>query len=190
VLDGPQEAPQSAPLAPGSTLEGFKDGTWPPPGASRYKRKPRVRAPRALRRYVPRAEALGASPTMLVPGHDRLLQGLRLRSAAQSAAAAPLPRPRTRLECRDEARPCGWVGCRYHLGITVNPDTGAVKQTWPEGEAWEGPESCALDVAERGPATLEEVGASLNLTRERVRQIEVRALAKLSKLERRGLLSR
>ena len=40
-------------------------------------------------------------------------------------------------------------------------------------------ETCALDVADRGGITLEEVGAILNLTRERIRQVEVRGLGKL-----------
>ena len=40
-------------------------------------------------------------------------------------------------------------------------------------------ETCALDVADRGGITLEEVGAILNLARERIRQVEVRGLLKL-----------
>ena len=40
-------------------------------------------------------------------------------------------------------------------------------------------ESCALDVADRGGTTLEDVGAIMNLTRERIRQVEVRGLLKL-----------
>ncbi|MCB9536384.1 MAG: hypothetical protein H6704_08970 [Myxococcales bacterium] len=40
-------------------------------------------------------------------------------------------------------------------------------------------ETCALDVAERGGITLEEVGEILNLTRERIRQVEVKGLQKL-----------
>jgi hypothetical protein len=43
-------------------------------------------------------------------------------------------------------------------------------------------ETCALDVADRGGTTLEEVGAIMNLTRERIRQVEVKGLAKLSAL--------
>ena len=39
--------------------------------------------------------------------------------------------------------------------------------------------SCALDVAEKGGITLEEVGAIMNLTRERIRQVETRGLLKL-----------
>jgi DNA-directed RNA polymerase sigma subunit (sigma70/sigma32) len=34
-------------------------------------------------------------------------------------------------------------------------------------------------VADRGGITLEEVGAILNLTRERIRQVEVRGLVKI-----------
>jgi hypothetical protein len=43
-------------------------------------------------------------------------------------------------------------------------------------------ETCALDVADRGGATLEDVGAIMNLTRERIRQVEVKGLAKLEAL--------
>jgi DNA-directed RNA polymerase sigma subunit (sigma70/sigma32) len=51
---------------------------------------------------------------------------------------------------------------------------------WPGLEPWELPETCALDAADRGGMTLEEVGAILNLTRERIRQIQRLALAKLA----------
>ena len=44
---------------------------------------------------------------------------------------------------------------------------------------WELRETCALDVAERGGLTLEEVGEILNLTRERIRQVEAAGLKKL-----------
>jgi hypothetical protein len=44
-------------------------------------------------------------------------------------------------------------------------------------------ETCALDIADRGGTTLEEVGAIMNLTRERIRQVEVKALAKLDALK-------
>jgi DNA-directed RNA polymerase sigma subunit (sigma70/sigma32) len=48
-------------------------------------------------------------------------------------------------------------------------------------------ETCALDVADRGGITLEEVGEILNLTRERIRQVEVFGLEKL-KIEYTDLL--
>jgi DNA-directed RNA polymerase sigma subunit (sigma70/sigma32) len=40
-------------------------------------------------------------------------------------------------------------------------------------------ETCSLDVADRGGITLEEVGNILNLTRERIRQVEVKGLSKI-----------
>jgi len=46
-------------------------------------------------------------------------------------------------------------------------------------EVWELQETCALDVAQRGGLTLEEVGEILNLTRERIRQVEATGLQKL-----------
>ena len=44
-------------------------------------------------------------------------------------------------------------------------------------------ETCALDVAERGGITLEEVGEIMNLTRERIRQLELSGLTKIQALE-------
>lgn len=89
------------------------------------------------------------------------------------------PRPTTREECRGEARPCPWVACKFHLYLDVNPETGSIKLNFPDLEPWELPHTCSLDVAERGGITLEEVGEIMNLTRERIRQVEVRGLIKL-----------
>lgn len=91
-------------------------------------------------------------------------------------------KPKTRAECVDGPRPCPYVSCRYHLYIDVSPRTGAIKLNFPDLEVWEMGESCALDVADRGGTTLEDVGAIMNLTRERIRQVEVKALAKLEAL--------
>ncbi len=91
-------------------------------------------------------------------------------------------KPKTRAECADGPRPCPYVSCRYHLYIDVSPRTGAIKLNFPDLEVWEMGESCALDVADRGGTTLEDVGAIMNLTRERIRQVEVKALAKLEAL--------
>ena len=77
------------------------------------------------------------------------------------------------------ARPCPYVSCKYHLYIDVNPNTGSIKINFPDLEVWELQHSCALDVAGQGGITLEEVGEILNLTRERIRQVEVRGLMKL-----------
>ena len=76
-------------------------------------------------------------------------------------------------------RPCPFVSCSHHLYLDVNPETGAIKLNFPHLEVWEMAETCSLDVADRGGITLEEVGAILNLTRERIRQVEVRGLYKI-----------
>jgi hypothetical protein len=91
-------------------------------------------------------------------------------------------RPRTRAECSDAPRPCPFVSCQHHLYLDVSARTGAIKLNFPDLEVWEMTETCALDVADRGGTTLEEVGAIMNLTRERIRQVEVKGLAKLAAL--------
>lgn len=89
-------------------------------------------------------------------------------------------RPRTRAECGGgQMRPCPFVSCKHHLYLDVNPVSGSVKLNFPDLEVWEMKETCALDVADRGGITLEEVGEILNLTRERIRQVEVRGLLRL-----------
>ncbi len=88
-------------------------------------------------------------------------------------------RPDTREDCRLSERPCPFVSCKYHLYLDVNPRTGSIKLNFPDLEVWELPETCALDVAERGGMTLEEVGELLNLTRERIRQVESKGIDKL-----------
>lgn len=92
-------------------------------------------------------------------------------------------KPRARSECIDGARPCPFVSCKHHLYLDVSARTGAIKLNFPDLEVWEMTETCALDIADRGGTTLEEVGAIMNLTRERIRQVEVKALAKLDALQ-------
>jgi hypothetical protein len=91
-------------------------------------------------------------------------------------------KPRTRAECAEGPRPCPFVSCKHHLFIDVSPRTGAIKLNFPDLEVWDLGESCALDVADKHGTTLEDVGAIMNLTRERIRQVEVKALAKLEAL--------
>jgi hypothetical protein len=92
-------------------------------------------------------------------------------------------RPVTRADCANGERPCPFVSCQHHLYLDVSARTGAIKLNFPDLEVWEMTETCALDVADRGGATLEEVGAIMNLTRERIRQVEVKGLAKLEALK-------
>ncbi len=92
-------------------------------------------------------------------------------------------KPKTRAECIGGERPCPFVSCKHHLFLDVSAKTGAIKLNFPDLEVWEMTETCALDVADRGGTTLEEVGAIMNLTRERIRQVEVKGLAKLEALK-------
>lgn len=87
-------------------------------------------------------------------------------------------KPKVRADCVDGFRPCPWVSCRYNLYLEVN-SIGRIRVTFPRKEIDEIPETCALDVAEKGEKTLDEVGAILNLTHERIRQVEVRGLSKI-----------
>lgn len=85
-------------------------------------------------------------------------------------------RPVTRADCERGPRPCPYVSCAHHLYLDVHAATGSLKLNHPGREPDELAETCALDVE---GATLETVGALMNLTRERVRQIEDTALKKL-----------
>ena len=102
-----------------------------------------------------------------------------LRVGALMYPPVDIPRPTSRAECKEEMRPCPWVACKHHLYLDINPETGSIKINFPDLEPWELKHTCALDVAERGGITLEEVGEIMNLTRERIRQVEVRGLLKL-----------
>lgn len=106
----------------------------------------------------------------------------KLRARGEMLEIVDYWRPKNRSDCLTMERPCLYVSCRHHLYLDVNPETGSVKVNFPDKEIWELEETCALDVADRGGITLEEVGAIMNLTRERIRQVEVRGLEKLKEV--------
>jgi len=93
-------------------------------------------------------------------------------------------RPRTRQECENGPRPCPFIGCKHHLWSDV-AKSGSLIVARPSMPPEEMGESCALDLAARGGMTLEEVGIVMNITRERVRQIEEQALEMLLGEEQR-----
>lgn len=102
-----------------------------------------------------------------------------LRVGALMYPPVDIPRPTSRAECKEEMRPCPWVACKHHLYLDINPETGSIKINFPDLEPWEMKHTCALDVAEQGALTLEEIGLITNLTRERIRQVESHGLMKL-----------
>lgn len=116
---------------------------------------------------------------------------LSRQALAEGAAAYPQSitdehasaRPTVRGDClpggKNEQRPCPWVNCAWHLAVDIDEDTGSIKVPRPDRETWGAPRTCALDVADEGRHTLEEVGELLNVTRERLRQVEGKALAKV-----------
>lgn len=102
-------------------------------------------------------------------------------------------RPATRGDCVDVPRPCPFVSCKFNLFLSVDKERRGrardakvqkdrlVFETAHECPSEMAPEvSCVLDVADRGPLTLDDIGGVLaGVTRERVRQIEASALAQL-----------
>ena len=94
-------------------------------------------------------------------------------------ADEPYERPKTRADCARVPRPCPFVACKYSLYLDVS-ETGSIILNFPHLEPGEMPpdQSCCLDVAERGAMTLEDIAVVTNLTRERIRQIELKALVR------------
>ena len=89
-------------------------------------------------------------------------------------------RPLTREDCKQVQRPCPYVGCRHNVYLDVT-ETGTIKINFPWITPLDIPAnmSCALDVAERGGVTLDDIASAINLTRERVRQLEQVAIDKI-----------
>lgn len=110
---------------------------------------------------------------LLVPVEARTREGWEwasiFRSEGRGAEGASYA------NAMNHCRPCPWVGCTHHLYLDVL-DRGSIRFNFPNKEPWELAESCTLDVAERDGATLDEVGKTINITRERVRQLIEQAL--------------
>lgn len=78
--------------------------------------------------------------------------------------------------CRENQATCDRVLCRYHLAGPIEEGEG------PESIlSRETIERCALEAADHGPMTLEQVAIRFGFTRERMRQVEVKSLAKIAK---------
>jgi len=102
-----------------------------------------------------------------------------LKKDPQSTNGAPvLPRPAVREDCLCNPRPCPWVGCKHHLYLDVAKN-GSIKFNFPNLSPLDLKETCSLDISDRGETTLDKVGNLMNLSRERIRQIEVKLLMNL-----------
>ena len=86
--------------------------------------------------------------------------------------------PRRRGAC--PTGPCPWVRCRYHLYFDLSEE-GLLSIHQPGAALAELEHTCALTAAEGGEMTLDAIGALLNLSRERVRQVEDGALRRLAR---------
>lgn len=100
------------------------------------------------------------------------------------AGQTPHPKKLHKLVCGhhpDEvvkrSRPCVFVGCRYSTYLDTT-ETGSIVFNFPHLEPGQMPvdQSCTLDLADRRAMTLEEIAVVTNLTRERIRQLELKAL--------------
>jgi hypothetical protein len=92
-------------------------------------------------------------------------------SSAPSASQRRLPRYPTLSECVDDGPPdagCSHAECRYHL---------AHRSLWEH--APHPTRDCAIDVANEGPHTLQQIATFLGLTTERARQLEEQAFEQL-----------
>ena len=118
-----------------------------------------------------------------------------------------------RSECRGGPRPCPCVGCCHNLLIvsatrdprqranknelTFNPaarkitrDLGVRIEDDPAAVLEAMPETCALDVAEKGEHTFIEVGDLLGMTREAPRQLFERMIVRMKRAPKTWALLR
>jgi hypothetical protein len=157
--------------------------------------------PRNLTQTSERTVRVGRYRRPVGPAKRTLpLRLLRKANIDEAEADGDLPdpgqydRPLVRGDCLpggvNEARPCPFVSCRYHLLLSVNEETGTITFAHSLDSGVETlRRTCALDVADEGGVILDEIGRLMNLTRERVRQIEVKGLEAM-KQATRGIVSR
>lgn len=103
-------------------------------------------------------------------------------------------RPKTRGECMERnERPCPWFSCRYHIASvqaqawnTIGGQPGFLQLTDEEmiDRMFSRPFFCILDAADQGGLTLEACGEIAGLTRERIRQIEEKAIKKVLRFKK------
>ena len=149
-----------------------------------------VVAPAPVAQVVPEAERVDVPVTRL-RARTTSVKRLAKRELEQGRQEYPpsinaaIPRPRTWGECEERGLgawvPCPYVGCKHHLAVDVSARCGSIKEAYPGLDVDQLPATCSLRVAAEGEHTLEAVGQLANITRERARQIEAKALKKLAR---------
>lgn len=114
-------------------------------------------------------------PTTRLTKRDRESGRVHLSLLKEAGIDPDAERPRTRGDCVDGPRPCPWVSCSHHLYLDALA-TGNIQLNFPDREPSDMARSCALDIADDGGASLEDVATAMNFSRERARQIESKAL--------------
>lgn len=135
-----------------------------------------------VRRDAAAPRAARQEPVRLLPSQ---LTNLVRRSRVR-VRGLELGPPATRGACEGGPRPCVRVGCRYALFLDVC-GSGSIVLNAPGAEPHELLTTCALDVAAEGPHSVDQVAELLGSTRERIAQIEARALRKLAPILGGGL---
>jgi hypothetical protein len=118
------------------------------------------------------------------PGAKSATITQRLQQRAKALAVLGKPegwRPQTRGDCSDVPRPCPYVSCRYNLTLDLTPK-GHIRwrQDGDFDNSFDGRDNCALDVAARGPHTLQDIADISGVCRERIRQELDAALEKIA----------
>lgn len=106
------------------------------------------------------------------------------RADRQMVLGEELPlRPPTRGDCRYVPRPCPFVSCTKHLKyderILADGRGSILKDNFPEFDIADMEETCSSDVADDGPQEATRIARLMNLTPQRVLQIQQVALLKM-----------
>ena len=117
-------------------------------------------------------------------------RGVKKRLAILSAAYPEQPgvdyqRPVTRADClpggANEARPCPFVSCKWHLYLDVAESNGSITYRHPGEEVGDHPETCALDIADDGPQSHDTIAQLRGITHNAINIMEKGAIARLAR---------
>jgi hypothetical protein len=141
--------------------------------------EPAPEEPPRWSRTEARRQGIPAKKTLAVRRITQLKLAAGRAELQALGADEPYERPKTRGDCARVTRPCPYIACKFSLFLDVS-GTGSIILNFPHLEPSQMPadQSCALDLADRGAMTLEDIAVVTNLTRERIRQVELKALTR------------